>query len=255
MLRFYGATFIAVVSNVEQTRTMLLAAPEQSDTRVYRGVLQGHLDDLIRELEKLPVSGSLMAQAKRLHQHAIHAATLQVINVVVREFQENLVHELTEQLFLCVPAAQKWMFLEPEKWFGDVIASRFPDARMDMRDCARCLALAQWGASVFHGMLILEHGLRALATRVRVPFAATLDVTNWHNVIEQTEKAIKAMKQLPQAQQDAGEVEFCSRAASHLFAVKEAWRNQVSHGRGRYDETEATKVIQNVRDFMRALAQ
>ena len=48
--------------------------------------------------------------------------------------------------------------------------------------------------------------------------------------------------------------EFYSEAASHFFYIKEAWRNHVSHSRTDYDDTEATRVVARVRDFMTALA-
>lgn len=257
MLRFYGAVFFTVVTDLERVQSDLLFmkfAPEGMDVaaRVVKAV-----SSLREEMQKLPLPSSVRARLNRLAKAVEGEITedrISTLTAHVNELQLDLQHELAQHLFLFIPAERKWLWLEPEKWFGEDVASKFVDARRDMRDCAKCLALDQWTASVFHAMAIMEHGLRHLAGRVGISLSPNFDFENWHNIIEQIEAEIKAKKQLPRAQQNQTEIEFCSSAASHFFAVKEAWRNHVSHGRGQYDEVEALRVVHNVRDFMKVLA-
>ncbi len=257
MLRFYGAAFFTVVTELEHARLMLSMAelaPSYEDvkTRVVKSV-----EDLQKEMARLPLPPSVRSRIERLakiFEGELTEERTELATTLVKELQLDFQQELSQHLFLFVPAARKWMFLEPEKWFGEDVVAKFPDARIDMRDSGKSLALDQWTASVFHAMAIMEHGLRWLAGHVNIALSPIFALENWHNIIEQIESQIKAMKQLPKSQQDAGKIEFCSRAASHFFAVKDAWRNHVSHGRGKYDEAEAIKVVHNVRDFMTVLA-
>jgi hypothetical protein len=207
------------------------------------------------DLQKLPLSPAFKTQARRLLERLKDDTVgWEVLVTNVDDFQESLTAELQHQVFCWIPDSRREMFEKPELWFGKDVVEKFADARRDMRDCARCFALAQWSASVFHAMGVMEYGLRDLASRVQVTFVSPIELENWHNIIEAIEKRLKEMKGLPKGQRDDALIEFAAKASSHFFAVKEAWRNHVSHVRGRYDEEEAVKIVTNVRDFMRALA-
>ncbi len=239
MLRFYAEAFAGLMVMLERARSL-----GRFDQRTF--------DLLVEHLQRLPVPKSIISQAERLRD--IESWSPQDRSRAIENFEADLAEELGEHEFLCVPSGDKRLFNLPEEWFGKDVVAAFPDARRDMREAGKCLALSRWSAAVFHAMGIMEHGLRALGKRVGVSLSPTIDLQNWHIIIEQIESQIKKWKQLPRDQQDQPEIEFCSRAASHFFAVKEAWRNHVSHARGRYDDEEARKVVGNVRDFMRVLA-
>jgi hypothetical protein len=253
MLRFYGAAFFTVVTGVENAKCDLVVHGASENVGAF---LLNRVTDLKEEMAKLPLPISVQNRLDRIVQvvrDGMSEDRVRLILTLLGELQLDLQSELAAHLFLFIPDSRKWLFLEPEKWFGEPVSSKFPDARLSIRDCVKCLALDQWNASVFHAMSVMEHGLRTLAVRVGIALSPTFQFENWHNIIEQIESKIKAMKQLPKEQQDAVEIDFCSRAASHFFAVKEAWRNHVSHGRGKFDEEEALKIVHNVRDFMKVL--
>jgi len=139
----------------------------------------------------------------------------------------------------------------PEEFFSREAVSQFPSAIFDINEARECFLTDRSTACVFHLMRALEVGLTALADHFGVPSGHT----NWHNIIEGIEKAVRDMG----AQRDKKpnwkeEQEFYSKAASHLMFLKDAWRNQTMHGRAKYTESEAELLLDNVRAFMNQLA-
>jgi hypothetical protein len=59
-------------------------------------------------------------------------------------------------------------YFEQEQLFGGVIYELFPEARNDIRNAGNCLAASLPDAAVFHLMRVAEHGLRALARKIKV---------------------------------------------------------------------------------------
>jgi hypothetical protein len=136
--------------------------------------------------------------------------------------------------------------------FGEEVATAFPDAKRDIEASARCLALREWTACVFHSMRTLEHGLRPVATRFDVPF--TTD--SWHAVLKGIEAGITALRNKPNLTvDDRLEITFYSDAATQFRHFKDAWRNHVSHSREHYDDRDAPRVFDHVRDFMQHMAR
>jgi hypothetical protein len=157
--------------------------------------------------------------------------------------------ELSKCLFVFVYSERAYAF-EQEMLFGEEVNKAFPSAKQEVRDAGTCFAFGLGTACVFHCMRVLEHGLRALAAVFGLPFG----LEQWHNVIEQIESKIEALKSLPKSQQKVEEQEFYSKSATHFMFFKDAWRNHVMHGRRSYDEREARRVLDHTDDFMQHLA-
>ena len=71
---------------------------------------------------------------------------------------------------------------------------------------------------------------------------------NWHNAIEQIEKAIRALPKADDRKQPY------SDAAAHFMYVKDAWRNRTAHIGKIYTDEKAQQILENVRGFMQVLA-
>jgi len=254
MLRFYAATVLVCAGNlnqaVNQLATMAFMANDP-DVPPLMKELHKYLVELQTEAVKLPLSMSLREQFKRVIEtvNASGSSQLeaQIAITLCQELQKNLVHELAGHLFFSVPSSRKWIYLEPDKWFGLAAAKSFPDAARDIRDACQCYALAQWTATVFHGMRILEHGLRALASSLGVTFASGIELENWKNILDQIDKEIRRVDQLPKSQQKSEDLQFYSEAAAQFRYFKDAWRNHVSHSRAAYDEQGARQVLDHVK--------
>jgi hypothetical protein len=99
-------------------------------------------------------------------------------------------------------------------------------------------------------MRALEPALTALAK----PFPHISPThENWQNIIEQIETAVRAIGQQPKSQQKIDEEKFFGAAASHLYFVKNAWRNHVAHARDSYSDDEAVKVLSRTLEFIESL--
>jgi hypothetical protein len=140
----------------------------------------------------------------------------------------------------------------PAEFFGSDVLSHFPSTAFDVGEACECFLVDRSTACVYHLMCVLQIGLTALAHRFNIPS----DHTNWHNMIELIEKEIRnmpnAQNRLPEWKND---MEFYSQAAVHFMFVKDAWRNHVAHARVKYGDEDATKILENVRGFMRTLAE
>lgn len=258
MMRFYAAVYTTAVTNLERADSLLtLAAAFNASTEEQEQAkmkFKRHLSELAEEVQGLPLSPSFQSQVERL-QAASETDPIAHLQVRIQELRSNLINEMAAHLFLCVPSSNKWLFLEPEKDYWTVeVCDAFADARQDLRECARCLALGMWTASVFHGMRSVQHGLHRLADRLGVTFTRDIDVLNWNEILQGIEKKLKQMANQPKTPARDAEILFGSSASSHFFGIKEAWRNYVMHGRSTYDEPQAHAIAANVRSILKALA-
>jgi hypothetical protein len=77
---------------------------------------------------------------------------------------------------------------------------------------------------------------------------------------EEKMKEVKDIKDQLQVIEDSldakkrADMTLFAEAATEFVWFKEAWRNHVAHGRARYDENDALKVITHVRGFMERLS-
>ena len=161
----------------------------------------------------------------------------------------SFINELREELIFRIAPNRKDYF-EKDDLFGSAVSTAFPSSIDEIRSAGNCFAIEQWDACAFHLMRVLERGLGVLATKFKVPF----EHTNWHNVIEQVEAAVRKMDSSFGADWKEQQ-KFYSQAASQFMFFKDAWRNHVMHARDVYDEGKALSIFNHVDEFMKALAE
>lgn len=176
------------------------------------------------------------------------------VNILFRELQRDIMGELTRNRFLMIEPDDKELYIQKEPLFGQKVADNLPEANYDIAAAGRCLALDEWTASVFHCTRALEIGLQQLATDVSVSDA---DQENWYKLIQRIEDAIKAMRNPQSAltSDDRERLEWLSKMAGGFTYFKTAWRNPVSHSRGKYDGREARDAWDHVRIFIQTLTR
>jgi hypothetical protein len=142
-------------------------------------------------------------------------------------------------------------------WPGEWAATTgaFPSARGEIGEGIDCFGLEHYAASVFHMMRVAEIGMRALARERKVSFPKyPLEWAEWEHVIDQigskAREATNGMWRGPQ--RDAAQA-FYTAAVAQLRAFKET-RNRIMHMRGNFDELDARRAINQVRDFMNGLS-
>jgi hypothetical protein len=143
--------------------------------------------------------------------------------------------------------------------FGPNINKLFPDAIEDIRQAGNCMAVECSTAAVFHLMRVAEHGLRKLATKLRVKLthkgsAHPIEFADWDKVITAIKVEISNARALSHGPNRQSALTKYSDAADHCDYMKDIWRNNVSHTRKPYSDIEAEAVMQRVQSFMEFLA-
>ena len=86
-------------------------------------------------------------------------------------------------------------------------------------------------------------------------FGVPSDHTNWQNILNGVDKAVRSMAVDPSKPKDWKDLkEFYSQATSHFMVTKDAWRNYTAHVRGKYTDEEAETLLINVRGFIQKLS-
>ena len=224
----------------------------------WRDELQTRLGDLHGECARLPISQAFKERIARFKERcavATYYRDAPAAIIAIHELQIDFLNELEATLLLVLPTAAAGRWKRPASDWPPLALTKF-NIGQDARAATQCLAVDQWTASVFHSMRVMDQGRRWLADKLAVPFSVPFEYQQWHTVIESIEKEIRKREgQLAKGDAKSDEITFYSKAASHFFFTKEAWRNHVAHSRTNYNENEATRVFNDVREFMRQLAE
>jgi hypothetical protein len=129
-----------------------------------------------------------------------------------------------------------------------------PSVREQALAAIDCYALNQSTACVFHLMVAMEIGVRALGDDLGVdltviaPGKKVRELT-WNQILDALNPKLTA---LPQSTVDEKrKFEKYSATQAYLYRVADAWRNPTMHPRDQgYDELDAQKIIHQVRAFM-----
>jgi hypothetical protein len=79
-------------------------------------------------------------------------------------------------------------------------------------------------------------------------------IAEWHNILEQADSKIVAMKSMPAGTKKDDELNFYSQAAVQFRYFKDAWRVRVAHARETYEEPNATRVFNHTMEFFEVLS-
>jgi len=189
---------------------------------------QKHLDRMQAEFEESPNAFSNDALKRNLY-----------------ELTTRVADELEQRLFLSVPLEQAPLYLQSNPPFGDTAAKAFPQMVEDISEAAKCLALDRPTASIFHLMRVMELAVQRFGHELKVTLVTE---KNWQVILDQINAAIKKLDA-----KDA-KTKAYAQAASHLYNVKVAWRNEVMHPKQTYTFEEAQAIFANAKTFIADLA-
>jgi hypothetical protein len=251
--RFRVVSFATVIAQLRESVVLINMAPTGLGAPSPDEVVRAALNDAAAHFKELKLSNVLRSQWERLLARAKEGAPLLEIAILLRELNNNLLTELASSYFLMIPADRRFFYEQPHPIFGYEVHKAFPDAQKDIAAAGRCYSLDEWTGCVLHLMRALEHGLRWLAAKVNLdPDAMKLE--NWKNIIDQIEKKIRELEQLPKSPTKSENVQFLSEAAVQFRWVKDAWRNEAAHAHVSYDEREGATIFMHVADFFKHIA-
>lgn len=246
MIRFYGERFLRVARVMADLSRICMEAEERYPQSPITQVPEWleRLDDIVADCEQMELRAPL-AQIKRIKEKVlgIHYSALAEM---LDELQNRLYDSLSSTLLMAIPRAALY---EDAPQFGEAVAAKFPKSVTDIQEAAKCLATGRYTATVFHLMRVTEAAVQFLGRKLNINL---VDERNWHNILDEVDKAIKRLP-VTNARQKAIRNKY-SEASAHLRMVKDAWRNDVMHPKETYTDEEAERVFRNVKDFMVHLA-
>lgn len=232
MLIFNVPHLAAVMRDLTYLNAKMQAARETGQG----GMLVSQVPDMDELLEAvgqvigdLPLNEAIKDSVIRLREWAKNDPTMTIdqMSVLLMQSQNNVLLDMTKTLFLAVPHDQATRYAEANRKppFGPEVQKRFSGAQRDIAAAARCYALDEWDAAVYHLMMVAGHGLRGLAIELQIERAATFEYQEWGKVIDDIEKKIDGMKLGQRTPDKAKKLEFYSKVTTQSARFKDAWRS------------------------------
>lgn len=162
--------------------------------------------------------------------------------------------ELEGRKFLCLSTDEAPLYVQARPLFGASVHSQFPgDARYEIGQAGKALALGLSTAGAFHAIRCLEAGIRALSRCLDIPDPTKASQRSWMKLLGAIKDAVD--KKWPtNNDRMSGDGEFFDNAYAALAAMQNPWRNATMHLDQKYTMDEATNVFVVVRGFMKTLA-
>jgi hypothetical protein len=258
----------------ELTKFKWLAERHDKDDEIDKGIV-GELHDLVQRLAAGTKHLQLKASNRRARQE-LHFAlsaygnpTWGGVRQELQVFWEILEPEMRDHRLVSIGADKGESLSDligdppdaSDRKDADPVWAhiwrRFPSAQYECEEAVYCYVLERNTASIFHSMRVAEIGLRALARRMRVklPKGKKLEWAEWQMLIKEITKKTETIGQSLKAGPHKDEIlEFYNGAIGQFTGFKDEFRNQVMHVRKTYDEFDAEKSLNRVRDFMDKLS-
>jgi HEPN domain-containing protein len=248
LLQIYAGAYWRMSGMIGQIITYLEAGSQGAtlSDQVHSSV-GSTLGELQKEVQRLELRGP-SAQLQRILENIIDGTEDRVTYSVLRQrigsLHERIIDDLNERIFLSIPPERTSFYRQPTPLFGDKVEKKFSQMSEDISEAGKCLALNRNTAAVFHLMRVMELAVQYFGAELGVALASE---KNWQNILDEINKKIRALNhKLP-------ETKTYAEAASHLYNVKVAWRNEVMHPKQTYTDEEANAIFSSVRTFVRDL--
>lgn len=156
----------------------------------------------------------------------------------------NFSSQMQSRLVLVMGTKSAHYLTSDDPPFGRLVEDVFPTASEEVSEAAKCLALQRPTAVVFHLMRAMELAVQRMARALGRNDPAE---KVWGIILSDIDSEIQKMPK--GAARDAW-----SACHTHLYHVKQAWRNDTMHPKTTYTEVQAGTVFEAVKSFMMHLA-
>lgn len=259
MISYLNGNTFAAVGNLSQTSHMLLNAEIDSEENVWivdRVFITLHQS--IREIERISLELQLDASidlcvdclelmtrhravpSQYIMKHADSERLSWSLSSVVRAFTS----QMQSRVVMVFDGRNSKYVTSDDTTFGQAVDDAFPKAAEEISEAGKCLALHRFTASVFHLMRAMELAVARLSEAIGTGKSTDKE---WGKILSDIGSAIKEMP-------TGSERDRWSESHTHLYHVKQAWRNDTMHPKKTYTEEEAQSVFDAVRSFMVHLA-
>jgi hypothetical protein len=253
MKPFYVAVHLTRIRTLEAV--IKGAVPGGELTEDLRLKAQSIFRDDVQDCKELGLTASMVSAEKILRLLAKPPCSYERLRDLVTEFQERLIDEMSVPRFFSLSDREVKYYVTPWEGWKEII-HRFPKTITDIEEASKCFALSRYGAAVFHSVQIVESGLIELGTFIGVNDPRS----GWTAVAKRLDKIVNA----PYAERTDFEkqhFQFLEQAQATVEALKNAWRNRISHAQGKlllltrdFTPEVAEEILFATRAFMRRLA-
>jgi hypothetical protein len=171
-----------------------------------------------------------------------------------KAIDEMLRDELSEMLLFALGLNDANRYRNPLSGWEEIV-KKLPSTLGDIEEAQKCFALSRYAASVFHSVQVVEFGLIALGEEIGTtdPHSGWTAVTNKLNTIQKTKHGDRSAFEKKYWS-------FLEQITGTVEALKNAWRNKVSHAHGKlvlmtadFSPEIAEEILMATRAFMRRL--
>lgn len=175
----------------------------------------------------------------------------EVVKGTIANIQETFEIEIDQRKIFAIHGHLSEYYDGVRHSFGEVVIERFPDARFDIEEAGKCLALSRHDACVFHLMRALEFGVVAVHKCLG---CATSKNPSWGQYLSEIRARIEENNRLGRWGSAADKEAFAQYMAGILAVCKDGHRNVTMHIGRRYTEDEAREAFQIVKATMQKIA-
>lgn len=219
------------------------------------------LAPMLKQLEKFEMK-EVLQKCRRLYGQMLDEKndwTADRLLDAAKGLRRDIDAELQKHRFALLISPNDQYF-EQDKLFGNAVYQKLPTARADIKDAGNAYATELYTSCVFHLMRVSEHGLRAMARRLDVTIKDNgmkipLEYGDWNKVLDGIRNKLNDARKIASTPKKKAYIEYYSDGLDRCSAMKDLYRNPVSHARKRYNQGEAIGVMQRVQDFMQFLAR
>lgn len=237
MLRFYAESYCLLTAHLQAAGIQTTI----SGTLEADNLTNGIVETLITRLKAMKLESDKIGLE----------ATADLISVTLdrwesygdkdalRQFCSQLINclnsELKRRVCFILPRESQTLYSSPLAGWERIVEV-FPDIRDDVEEMNKCKAFGRDVASVFHALLVVEHGLIQLGIAMKV----TDPKQGWDATCKTLEKVLKDGRAVaPKHIQK--HFAFYELVNKDIQSMKMAWRNRVSHA--------ANKLVVITSDF------
>lgn len=251
---------IAAIANVVLFMAQFREVIEKCPTDQMVGISQRNYDGMIGQLDELNRISAQLNLDATLHSigyckdligravrqsdelQALKYGDAERLQNALEAVRNNFLIQMNSKLILVFDSGHAEYLQSSEPPFGRAVEDAFPKAAAEISEAAMCLAFQRPTATVFHLMRAMELAVQKLADTLGVAKVEK----EWGKLLADIGSAIEAMPK-------GKERDTWSSVHSHLYHVKQAWRNDTMHPKTTYTEAEAEAVFAAVKTFMAEL--
>ena len=253
MRTFYTSGLLSVARVLGTMETWVSPAAVDAENKKSIGKKLSAYEDVLTEIG---LSGALVTLERMVTLFNSDNCTQAKVGKLAGEFNGRLVDESCDKVFFLMTLGESsWYNVPLRGWERSL--ERFPSIRDDVEEASKCFALSRYPAAVFHSVQAVEAGLIELGKFLKI----SDQKSGWTAVTSALSKTVRKERQNMTAFEKKN-FAFLEQVHGTVAALKDAWRNKISHMEGRlivmsteFSAEIAEEIIVASRAFMRRLAE